>query len=628
MGIFKKITQVVYATIFTTLNSISSTNFVALTNRLTLVILISFFLPLTLQAQTPRYPKGYFRWPLNLSPDIVANMGELRDNHWHMGLDIRTAQKVNQLVYAAAEGYIAYVGIRPSSFGRFIIINHPNGLSTLYGHLNDFSPSLEAYVEEQQYAQQSWAVELEIPRDRFPVAKGSFIAYSGSTGASQGPHVHFEIRDTKTGECLNPLLFGFPFQDNIPPSMVKLALYDRSVSIFESAKKFYPLKKVGDKYIIPKVPVINTGLHKLSFALQAFDRINGSSNQDGIYSAKLYLDNELQVDFVIDSISYDETRYMNAQIDYTYREDGGVFIQHLSRLPGDRGGVYHTAMGDGVIELNDTSTHNIRIEISDAYKNISTLEFQVKHDDALSSGIPPKTSQFPVFIPQQVNELKRPDFEAILPEPALYDSVRPFYYRNPSFESYSVSATHQLNEASIPLQGNITIRIKPDKEITAGWKNKLVIKRTYRGRANVRVAREERGGWLAAEFGDFGFFQAYADVVPPSINSLGSADTLNLSPVSRIVFTPSDNFGIKSFRAELDGEWLRFTNDKSRSWIYVFDERCPYGVHELKVTVEDLVGNITTRSWWFKKYPYTPPKKKPVRKKSTGKKKTTVRKKK
>jgi hypothetical protein len=140
----------------------------------------------------------------------------------------------------------------------------------------------------------------------------------------------------------------------------------------------------------------------------------------------------------------------------------------------------------------------------------------------------------------------------------------------------------------------------------------------------LRPARQEESGWLAAEFGDFGYFQAYADIIPPSFNSLGSADTVNLSSASRIVFTPSDNFGIKSFKAELDGQWLRFTNDKSRSWIYIFDERCPYGVHKLNVTVEDIAGNITTRTWWFKKYPYTPPKKKPARK--TGGKKKTVKK--
>ena len=126
--------------------------------------------------------------------DLAANFGELRPSHWHMGLDIRTNQKENLQVYAAAEGYIAHVGIRPQSFGRFIIINHPNGLSTLYAHLNDFNTKLEDYVTAQQYDKQSWAIELDLTKNQFPVSKGTFIAFSGNTGGSQGPHLHFEIR--------------------------------------------------------------------------------------------------------------------------------------------------------------------------------------------------------------------------------------------------------------------------------------------------------------------------------------------------------------------------------------------------------------------------------------------------
>jgi len=125
--------------------------------------------------------------------DLAANFGELRPNHWHMGLDIRTQQKENLPVYASADGYIAHIGIRPQSFGRFIVINHPNGMSTLYGHLNDFYPELEEYVTAQQYKQESWAVELDFDKKQFPVSKGQMIAYSGNTGGSQGPHVHFEI---------------------------------------------------------------------------------------------------------------------------------------------------------------------------------------------------------------------------------------------------------------------------------------------------------------------------------------------------------------------------------------------------------------------------------------------------
>lgn len=578
---------------------------------------------LSAQSVKPRYPKGYFRWPLSLAPEIVANMGELRSNHWHMGLDIRTNQKVNQRVYAAAEGYIAYVGIRPLSFGRFIIINHPNGLSTLYGHLNDFEPGLEAWVTQQQYDKESWAVELEIPKDKFPVSKGSFIALSGTTGGSQGPHVHFEIRDTKSGACLNPLLFGFPLSDNVKPTMVKLGMYDRGRSVFEQSPQFFPLKNTANGYILSKQAGLKTNEPKISFALQTYDRINGSNNQDGIYAARLFFDDQLQVEFVIDSIDYNETRYMNSHIDYKLHANGGAFIQHLSRLPGDYGDVYKTSAGDGLIILEDTALHDVRIEIEDAYGNSTELNFTLQYDGS-TGGTSSTPITAPVFAPGEVNVFEKPDFEAYIPETCLYDSMHPYYYRSSSVLMTAVSALHQLNDETIPLHGNIKVRIKPDKAIPSAQRDKIIIRRTYRNSTNTRLAKWERD-WLSAEFNDFGSFQAHIDIAPPSVNELGGGDTVNLSPASRIVFTPTDNFGIKSFRAELDGQWLRFTNDKARTWIYVFDERCPYGVHELKVTVEDIAGNITSKTWWFKKYPYTPPKKKVVKKRTTTRKKAPVR---
>ena len=600
------------------------------------VFFFSFFaipscLPENVLAQPPtNYPQNYFRWPLNIKPEIVANLGELRANHWHMGLDIRTNQKENLLVYAAAGGYISKIRIERFGFGRCIWITHPNGYTTLYAHLNNFFPALEQYVTEQQYKQETWAIELDFPKEKFPVAKGQFIAYSGNTGGSAGPHVHFEIRDTKTEECINPMLFGMPLPDNVKPSLLKLALYDRSRSIYEQSAQIFPLRNTDSGYVISKIPVLKTGLSKLSFGLQAIDKISGSNNENGIYSAKLFFDEQPVIDFTMERISYAETRYLNAHIDYKYRYNGGPYFQNLFQLPGDHCGVYHKENGDGVIRLTDSAVHSVRVEVKDVNANTSQLRFLVRYDESLAKAITPMQSQ--QFVPDYVNLLEKPGFEVYLPETCLYDSVHSFYYRNNSFPEGAVSAIHQVNEASVPVHSDLTVRIKPDRAIGAEIKDRIVIQRTYRNSTDVRKAIWE-GEWMSAKFRDFGFFQAFIDEDPPVINDPGKGDTINLSPVSRIVFTPADNFGLKNFRAELDGKWLRFTNDKGRNFIYSFDERCPYGVHELKVTVEDIVGNVTTRSWWFKKYPYTPPpKKKAVKKKGTSKKtvakkKTTTKKK-
>lgn len=587
------------------------------------VLIATLFIAGALNAQTyrnPAYPQGYFRWPLDLSPEIVANMGELRPNHWHMGLDMRTAQKVDQRVYAAADGYVAFAGVRPLSFGRFLIINHPNGLSTLYAHLNTFNPEIEAYVTSEQYRQESWAVELTIPAGKFPVKKGDFISYSGTTGGSQGPHVHFEIIDTRSGKRLNPLLFGMPLADNVPPVLNRLAMYDRSKSIYEQAPAFFTVKKTDSGYVLPRDPVIRTSLSRVSFGIDAFDRISGSPNRDGIYKAALYVDNILQTAFVIDSIGYEDTRYMNAQIDYRYKANGGGYLQHVSKMPGDRSRVYHTYGGDGTVLLADTLPHQVRIEIADAKANTINLLFALQR----SSEGPVAPAPTGSFMPEMVNILEKPDFEVYMPEGCLYDVFTPGYLRSNSGASMSITAIHQLHNETVPVQEEYTVRLKTDKIIEDAWKDRLVLRRTGKG-SSVQKTRLQ-GNWLTGKFRDFGSFQAFADLQPPSVNELGKGDTVNLSAARSIAFTPSDDFGVKSFRAELNGKWLRFTNDKGRTFIYIFDERCPFGTHHLKVTVEDIAGNVTTKEWWFKREAYVAPvKKAPVKK--TPAKKAPVKKK-
>jgi Peptidase family M23 len=572
-------------------------------------------------------PVNYFRSPVGIPLDLSANFGELRPNHWHMGLDVRTNAKENLPIYAAAEGYIAHIGIRPQSFGRFIIINHPNGLSTLYAHLNDFFPELEKYVTDMQYEKETWAIELDFTKEQFPVSKGAFIAYSGNTGGSQGPHLHFEIFETKTGKRLNPLLFNFGINDNVPPAITKLAVYDRGRSVFDQKPILHNLKNTDSGYIIPKMPVMKTGLNRLSFAIQAYDQMSKGGSPDGIFSAQLFFDEVPQVKFVLDSIDYDETAYINSQTDHMHRYTGGAWLQHIAKLPGDNGAAYKTINGDGVITLADTMLHRVRIVVSDAKGLKSELNFMLQYMDSLASKA--NTTDYSVrFAPNKVNVISKPDFEMYLPKGSLYDTITPYYYTVSNKQPNTFSLAHQVANPAIPVHEDVVVRIKLNKPVTETMQDKLLIVRTdNKGRTIRKAIWQEQ--WLSAAFGDFGTYQVMADTTAPQINNIGKGDTINLSAASRIIFTPTDNFGVKKFRAMLNGKWVRFTNDKTRNWIYKFDERCPYGVHELTVTVEDIVGNSTTKTWWFKRGPYKAPlpKKKAVKKTSSGKKKKSSKKK-
>src|SRR5206468_1849452 len=217
----------------------------------------------------------------------------------------------------------------------------------------------------------------------------------------------------------------------------------------------------GSSYIIPNRPVIKTGENKISFAIQACDRISGSKNPNGIYSARLFLDEEPQISFVLDSISYDETSYLNAHIDYKYRYNGGSFLQHLSQLTGDHGPVYKKINSDGVISLQDTNVHTIRIEVKDAYLNTSQLKFAIQYNDSLGKLIAASSDRnknSPRFIPNNVNVLEKPDFEMYLPEFCFYDTIQSFYYRSNSSLPFEITAMHQVNDASIPVHGDLTVR--------------------------------------------------------------------------------------------------------------------------------------------------------------------------
>lgn len=557
---------------------------------LTVLLLYGFYFTVGQQS----YPKGYFRNPLNIPISLSGNFGELRPNHFHMGIDIKTAQRENLPVYAAAEGYVSRIKIEPGGFGRAIYITHPNGYTTLYAHLNNFAAKIDAFVKQQQYALESWKVELQVRPDLLPVKQGDFIAYSGNTGGSQAPHLHFEIRRTEDDMNLNPLLFGLPLKDNVRPRILRFAVYDRTRSVYEQTPRIATAKVSAGNYV-SSPSVVKIGSPLVSFAITAFDANAGSSNLNGIYSATLYVNDAEEESFTMNNISYNDTRYLNAHIDYRYKTLSGSYLQHLSELPGFLGSIYSDGDSKGVIDISDGNIYDVLVVVRDAAGNKSQLKTRVQFDPKVP--LPPPAAG-KIFYPLMLEGSENENCEFFIGEKCLYDSVHISYKNTVSGDPDVLSDIHTIGASYIPLQDSFLVRIAPDLSFTESDRPFTVMQWTNGGKSAVqKVQWQER--WASAKFRDFGNFQLVRDTVPPEI-TLSFSDWADLSRATRITFNVRDNLqSVKNVRPELDGKWLRFTNDKNRSFIYQFDEKCLTGPHVLKISAEDEAGNKTTVSYNF-----------------------------
>jgi hypothetical protein len=367
-------------------------------------------------------------------------------------------------------------------------------------------------------------------------------------------------------------------------------MYDRTRSVYEQSPQLLPLSKSGRNYTLSTSGLIKVRVNRLSFAVSATDRFSNSTNPNGICSARLLLDGEAVSGFLLDNISYNETRYLNAHIDYRYKHSGGSYVQHIQPLPGDRSRVYESREEEAVLVLNDNAIHDVRIEVRDAAQNLTSVTFKIQH---IPSPQASRSSEANRLIPNERNVFEEEGFEVFTTELAVYDTVPITYSQATAPAAGTLSALHQFCSAAIPVHDSITVRIKAPATLTPAQRDKVLIKSVAGTRTVVQKASWQNG-WFTARFRQLGTFQAFIDEEPPTIN----APSPDLSKSSSIVFVPKDNFkAVKSFRAELNGRWLRFTNDKGVSHIYRFDDMFPRGEHQLKVVIEDVAGNKTTKIW-------------------------------
>ena len=360
----------------------------------------------SLSAQKQSYPKGYYQFPIRpgLSNSLAGGLGDLRTNHFHAGVDIRTQQVEGLPVYAAAEGYVFKVAVQRSGYGNVIYLRHPNGQTTVYGHLQKFSDSLAAYVRNEQYKKQTFEIDLFPEPGKYAFGKGELIALSGNTGGSAGPHLHFEIRDSRDN-YLNPLFFGFSeIKDMVPPKFVSLAIRPLDINGRVNRKfdrqAYTPVRQKDGTFVIPGT-ITASGM--IGLELMAHDMMTGTGFRYGLQCIEIKMDDNEVFAYNMEIFPNAATRDYNNLIDSETEQETGQRYLKCYVPDGNVFDLYKTGAYKGKLFIADTLVHQVKIKVFDSYENSSVLIFNIKGETESQSLPVYDTEVKPEWIQTEIN---------------------------------------------------------------------------------------------------------------------------------------------------------------------------------------------------------------------------------
>ena len=540
--------------------------------------------------------RNYYAAPLKIPFFLSGNFAELRPNHFHAGIDIKTQGKTGLPVYAAAEGYIARITISPSGYGNVMYINHPNGTTTVYGHLDRFAPPIEEYIRKIQYEKEVFAIDQDIEEGILPVKKGEQIAKSGNSGSSGGPHLHFEIRRTKEKILLNPLLFNMPVKDKTKPLIQALMVYpiseDASVSGKQIPQRFETVL-AGNAYLIKANPTIQV-FGKIGFGIQSIDLLDGSTNKCGIYSIKLSVDNELIYSFTMDDYPQEESRYINSHIDYDRAIRLGQRLYRTWIQPGNKLDIYDTVEKHGIYKATDEKVHTVKYEITDVYGNETSLSFNIQSKEIKIAHAEPIGERFEY---NRNNHIRNDELEFSVPEGALYDHVDFLYKQKPALPKF-YSPVFQLHNAYTALHFACQLRIKATN-LPAALQSKAMLAQIDPASGKIYTATGKFiDGWVEGNIKLLGNYAIAIDQVAPKITSLSISENKLVKGANSLKFKVTDNLsGIETYRGTIDGKWILLEYDlKNNLLSYTFDKARfqPNKKHSLILEVTDYKGNTST----------------------------------
>ncbi len=563
--------------------------------------LIILFLTVTSIDVLPQ--ENYYTNPVKIPIFLSGSFAELRSNHFHSGIDIKTQRKIGFPVHSVAEGFISRIVVSPTGFGKALYIDHPNGTTSVYAHLDNFREDIKKYIKNLQYEKKTFRIDVKVPENQFKVKQDEIIATTGNSGSSGGPHLHFEIRDTQSEEPLNPLQFNFAVKDNIAPQLYSIMLVpmnDFSHVDFNPEKKIYPVININGKYQLKEKTVVPV-YGNIGIAIQANDFFDGSENRCGIYSLKLWFDGELYYSHQMDRFSFEETRYINSFIDYGEYVTSRRRFQKTWIEPGNRLSIYSSTQRGGNLKMTDGNFHPVKIELKDLNGNTSVLEFTLVSRYMEIQRLEPQFASYLRY--DRHNEFIDDDIALEFPENVLYNDLM-FNYKKIPHSNPFLSAIHIIHDETTPLHDNVLLSVKTETFNKKYHEKSLLVKvDTLTGKFTSAGGSYENG-WVTGHIRSFGNYAVAVDTIPPVVIPLSLGSNGELTESSRIRFRITDELsGIKDYEAMLDGKWALFEYDaKINTITHNFDrERFEFGKrHTLILTVTDFKNNKTIyeASFW------------------------------